>query len=69
MEREMIQIKISKDCQSWGQCVFDAPEVFQLVDSERQTWSYQVENSLKDKIKNAALNCPNRAISFREVND
>ena len=65
----MIKIKISNSCQSWGQCVFDAPDVFDLVDSERKTWEYNVDSSLKDKVKNAALHCPNRAISFREIND
>lgn len=63
----MIQVKISNDCQAWGQCVFDAPEVFDLVDSERKTWSYKADDSLKDKIKQAAIHCPNRAISFREI--
>lgn len=65
----MIEVKIGKACQSWGQCVFDAPEIFQLVDSERKTWKYSVPNDLKDKVELAASHCPNRAISFKEVND
>jgi len=65
----MINIKISYDCQAWGQCVFDAPEVFDLVESERKTWNYQVENDLLLKVQEAKTHCPNRAISFEVVND
>jgi hypothetical protein len=65
----MIKVKISKSCQSWGQCVFDVPEVFSLVNSERKVWEYTVENNLKDKLKTAALHCPNRAISYKEINE
>jgi ferredoxin len=62
----MIEVKISKSCQAWGQCVFDAPNVFDLVDSERKTWKYTVDNSELDRIKQAQSHCPNRAISFSE---
>lgn len=65
----MINITISKDCQSWGQCVFDAPEVFQLVNSERKTWHYATDNSLKDKVDLAVSHCPNDAISYEITND
>ncbi len=65
----MIKVKINYDCQAWGQCVFDAPEVFDLVDSERKTWNYNVEDNLLDKISLAVSHCPNRAISFEVVDD
>jgi ferredoxin len=65
----MIQINISHACQSWGQCVFDAPDTFKLEDSERTVWKYTASSNDKAKIKLAAIHCPNRAISFREVND
>jgi ferredoxin len=65
----MIEIKISRDCQAWGQCVFDAPEVFDLVESERKTWKYSVEDSLLEKVTEARTHCPNRAISFEVKND
>jgi ferredoxin len=65
----MIEVNISKRCQAWGQCVFDAPEIFSLVDGERKTWEYLVDKSLKDRVVNAALHCPNDAISYRELND
>lgn len=62
----MIKVTISKKCQSWGQCVFDAPEVFDLVDSERKQWEYVVDSSLLDKVITAKSHCPNSAISFEE---
>jgi ferredoxin len=65
----MIQIKINKSCQAWGQCVFDAPEIFDLVDSERKTWKYNADDSMLEKISIAASHCPNRAISFKKVED
>jgi ferredoxin len=65
----MIEIKINRDCQAWGQCVFDAPEVFDLVESERKTWKYNVDDSLLEKVTEARTHCPNRAISFEVIND
>lgn len=65
----MIEIKINRDCQAWGQCVFDAPEVFDLVESERKTWKYTVDDSLLAKVTEARTHCPNRAISFEIKND
>jgi ferredoxin len=63
----MIKINISKKCQSWGQCVFDAPDVFSLVDGDREIWQYIVDNNNMNKIKIASSNCPNNAISFRNI--
>lgn len=65
----MIKVKISRDCQAWGQCVFDAPEVFDLVDSDRKTWSYDADDDLLEKITEARTHCPNRAISFEVISD
>ena len=64
MAMKMIEINISKDCQAWGQCVFDAPEVFDLFESERKTWKYLADDSFLDQITQARTHCPNRAISF-----
>ena len=65
----MIKVIISKRCQSWGQCIFDAPEIFSLSNGERKVWEYRVDNSLKNKIVNAMDHCPNDAISYEEEND
>ena len=62
----MIEVRINKDCQAWGQCIFDSPEVFSLEDGERTKWRYVVEDSLLLSVKNAERNCPNRAISIVE---
>jgi ferredoxin len=67
MVTQMIKVKISHACQSWGQCVFDAPEVFSLSDGERKEWEYTVDSEVKNKIKLAATHCPNRAISYKEI--
>lgn len=64
MVKQMIKVKISKNCQSWGQCVFDAPNIFQLEDSERKTWSYDADDSELDNILTAQSHCPNRAIKI-----
>jgi ferredoxin len=63
----MIEINISKKCQAWGQCVFDAREVFGLHHGERKDWKYIVDESLRDKIVLAQSHCPNSAISFKEL--
>jgi ferredoxin len=62
----MIEVRINKDCQAWGQCVFDSPEVFGLEDGERVKWRYVVEDSKLLSVKQAERNCPNRAISVVE---
>lgn len=63
----MIEINISKKCQAWGQCVFDAREIFSLHQGERKDWQYIVDNSLKSKVVSAQSHCPNSAISFKEL--
>jgi ferredoxin len=65
----MIKVIIDKSCQAWGQCVFDAPEVFDLVNSERKTWQYVVNDNLEEKVMIASRHCPNEAISFIKVDD
>ncbi len=65
----MIKVNISKRCQSWGQCIFDAPEIFSLSNGERKTWEYSVDNNLKEKVLQAIDHCPNDAISYIESND
>ena len=65
----MIEVRINGDCQAWGQCVFDAPDVFGLKDSERETWRYVVSDDKLVQIKQAVKNCPNRAISIVEGYD
>ncbi len=63
----MIEINISKKCQAWGQCVFDAREIFSLSHGERKDWQYLADNSLLNKIVLAQSHCPNSAISFKEL--
>lgn len=60
----MIEVRINKDCQAWGQCVFDSPEVFGLDDGERVNWRYVVSDDKLPTVELAVRNCPNRAISI-----
>jgi ferredoxin len=64
---QMIKVSIGKSCQSWGQCVFDAPDVFSLEESERKVWSYLVEDSFEDQLLIAKSHCPNNAINLKKV--
>lgn len=66
---QMIKVSIGKSCQSWGQCVFDAPDVFSLEKGERKTWSYLVDDSFEDQLLVAQSHCPNNAISLKKVDD
>ena len=65
----MIKVIINKSCQAWGQCIFDAPEVFDLINSERKTWEYLVDDTLESKVMLALNHCPNSAISITRVKD
>lgn len=62
----MIEVRINSECQAWGQCIFDAPQVFNLEDGERKKWRYVAEDQMLADLKRAERNCPNRAISIVE---
>lgn len=67
MEIMLIKVSIGKSCQSWGQCVFDSPDVFSLEDGERKVWSYVVEDSMEESILIAKSHCPNNAINIKGI--
>lgn len=69
MESQLIKVSIGKACQAWGQCVFDAPEVFSLENSERKVWSYIVEDAFEEKLMLAKSHCPNSAINLVRINN
>ena len=50
-------------CQSYGQCVFAAPTVFELR-GEMLEYEYAPDASLRDQVKRAAAACPVQAISI-----
>lgn len=60
-----IKIEVDLDaCQSYGQCVFEAEDVFQLDDSGKLQFLKEVPDDRLADIENAADVCPMQAISF-----
>lgn len=49
-------------CQSYGQCVFAAPEVFELRGDEILEYEYAPDDSLREKVERARAYCPVQAI-------
>ncbi len=61
----MITIEIDMDkCQHYGQCVFEAEDIFQLDDDGKINYAKDVSDDRKDDVKNAVDVCPMQAISF-----
>ncbi|GAA3125746.1 ferredoxin [Streptosporangium carneum] len=50
-------------CKDHGQCVFSAPEVFQISDSGRLVYESEADESLRDAVEEAADVCPLQAIT------
>jgi ferredoxin len=51
-------------CQTYGQCVFAAPTVFELRGEEILEYEYAPDDSLREQVKRAAAACPVQAISI-----
>ncbi|MFE4679969.1 ferredoxin [Streptomyces sp. NBC_01280] len=49
-------------CQDHGQCVFSAPDVFQLDDTGRLAYVSDPDDALRDDVEEAADVCPLQAI-------
>jgi ferredoxin len=61
----MISINIDMDaCQSYGQCVFEAEDIFQLDDDGNIQYTKEVPDDRLEDIENAVDVCPMQAISF-----
>ena len=61
----MIKIEVDMDtCQSYGQCVFEAEDVFQLDDNGKLQYSKEVSDDRLADIENAVDVCPMQAISI-----
>jgi ferredoxin len=50
-------------CQSYGQCVFAAPDVFHMEHDETLEWNYRPEASETEKVLRAFHACPVQAIT------
>lgn len=61
----MITIQVDPDrCQNYGQCVLQAPDLFQLNDQGRLRYQASADSSGLDEVEAAADICPMQAISF-----
>jgi len=49
-------------CQSHGECVFAAPEVFELGDDDVLVWKEDVDESRRAEVQEAVNVCPMMAI-------
>lgn len=63
----MIHIDVDTDkCQHYGQCALEAPDVFQLTDSETLEWKATAEQSDQADVERAVDVCPMQAIWIRD---
>ncbi len=69
-----ITVDLNK-CNDHGQCVYSAPEVFELDDRGELSFrarakdiyhSGELDESLRDSIEDAADNCPTQAIEIED---
>ena len=49
-------------CQSHGECVFAAPDVFDLGDDDVLVWKEEVDESRRAEVEQAVQVCPMAAI-------
>ena len=49
-------------CQNYGQCVFAAPEVFDLDDAGELVYQGEVDDAARDDVEAAVMACPVQAI-------
>lgn len=59
----MIKVEVDMTkCQHYGQCVFEAPDVFKLNDNDKLEYVAEVEDSELDNVEAAVDICPMQAI-------
>ena len=58
-----MKVEVDTDlCQAHGECVFAAPEVFELDDEDQIHWVESPDESLREQVLTAAKVCPVSAI-------
>lgn len=63
----MIHITVDMDkCQHYGQCVFEADDVFQLDDDGKLVYEKEAADDRLADIESAVDVCPMQAISFTQ---
>jgi ferredoxin len=53
-------------CQHYGQCVFEAPNIFNLKDDDKLEYQAEADESERDNIEAAVDVCPMQAIRIVE---
>jgi ferredoxin len=53
-------------CQSHGECVFAAPDVFELGDDDVLRWKEDVDESRRAEVEEAVNVCPMTAITIED---
>ncbi|WTW98583.1 ferredoxin [Streptomycetaceae bacterium NBC_01309] len=53
-------------CQDHGQCVFSAPEVFQINTAGRLEYVAEPDDALREAVEDAADVCPLQAITIED---
>jgi ferredoxin len=60
----MIKVTVDMDkCQHYGQCCFEAEDVFHLDDDGKLVYLGEVDDSRRDAVESAADVCPMQAIT------
>lgn len=63
----MIKIEVDMNlCQHYGQCVFEAPNIFALDDDSKLSYSGEADDSERDNVESAIDVCPMQAIRILE---
>ena len=63
----MISINVDMDkCQHYGQCVFEAPDIFKLNDNDKLEFVATADDSRRRDVESAVDVCPMQAISIVE---
>lgn len=61
----MLTIEVDMDkCQHYGQCVFEAPNIFKLNENDKLEYFASADESERDNVKAAADICPMQAIQL-----
>jgi ferredoxin len=58
-----INVDMAK-CQHYGQCVFEAPEIFKLNNEDKLEYIAEADDSQLEKVEAAIDICPMQAISI-----
>lgn len=63
----MINIEVDMAlCQHYGQCVFEAPNIFTLNDDDKLEYLATADDSERDNVESAVDVCPMQAIRIVE---